>query len=421
MSDLYQPGEIATIHKFDTSSVDNLERKLIRYTKTNPIALVLPALNNDFFSQSNETILNILKEVTLINEVVYTLGGFSSEEEFLAAKKKLHDIENVKFILLWTDGPRIQALFELLNENGLRTGGPGKGRSVWIAYGYVLAKNSFSSIVLHDCDVTTYDKEFLLRLCLPVTVPYFDYEFCKGFYGRFGDRLYGRVTRLFVFPLLQSLISTIGHEHFLLYLASFKYPLAGEFAMSTNLARTIRIPSDWGLEVGTLAEVYRKCSARRICQIELCDRYDHKHQELSPEDKTRGLHKMSIDIARSIFTTLASLGVNIEDKMRSIRVSYLRYAQDIIRKYDADSYVNDLYFDRHHEEVAVETFSEALKYAGQLFLDDPLGVPEIPNWSRVNAALPDFSQKLIEAVHLDNEEALYQPLLRTTIAEKRSP
>ena len=63
----------------------------------------------------------------------------------------------------------------------------------------------------------------------------------------------------------------------------------------------------------------------------------------------------------------------------------------------------------------------SLLHADSHFLDDPLGVPEIPNWSRVNAALPDFSQKLIEAVHLDNEEALYQPLLRTTIAEKRSP
>ena len=410
MSDLFQPGEITTIHKFDTSSVDNLERKLIRYSKNSPIALVLPALDRDFFSQSNETILNILKEVTFIKEVVYTLGGFDSKEEFLRAKEKVEDIQSPKFTLIWTQGPRIQELLNILHENGLSTGGPGKGRSVWIAYGYVLGMANVSSIVLHDCDVTTYDKEFLLRLCLPVTVPHFDYEFCKGFYGRFGDRLYGRVTRLFVFPLLQSLISTVGHEHFLLYLASFKYPLAGEFAMSTNLARTIRIPSDWGLEVGTLGEVYRKCAARRICQIELCDRYDHKHQELSPEDKTKGLHKMSIDIARSIFTTLASLGVNIEEKMRSIRVSYLRYAQDIIRKYDADSYANDLYFDRHQEEVAVETFLEALKYAGQLFLDDPLGVPEIPNWSRVYAALPDFSQKLIEAVRCDNEEA-QEPLL----------
>ena len=208
---------------------------------------------------------------------------------------------------------------------------------------------------------------------------HFDYEFCKGFYGRFRDRIYGRVCRLFVFPLVQALLSTLGPQHFLLYLYSFRYPLAGEFAMSTRLAQTIRIPSDWGLEVGTLAEVFRKCTTNRVCQIELCDRYDHKHQDLAPADKEKGLNKMSIDIARSIFTTIATFGVNIESRLKAIRASYLRNAQDMIKKYDSDSFANDLFFDRHQEELAVETFCEGLKYASDVFLNDPLGSPQIPN------------------------------------------
>ena len=66
-----------------------------------------------------------------------------------------------------------------------------------------------------------------------------------------------RVTRLLVAPLLESLRQILGPLPLLSYLACFRYALAGEFAMRADLARVNRVPSNWGLEIGVLAEVYR--------------------------------------------------------------------------------------------------------------------------------------------------------------------
>lgn len=406
MTDIFQTGEIATIHKFTTSDVQVLETKLEKNCRNYPIALIIPALKRDFFSEANDNILKVLGKIHYLEEVIYPIDDFQSQQEFQAARNKIKHINNVKMTLIWNDGPRIQSLYKTLNDNGLYTGTQGKGRTAWFACGYALSKASFRSIVLHDSDVVTYDREFLARLCLPLTTSHFDYEFCKGYYSRYKDKLYGRVTRLFVFPLIEALLKSVGPVHFLQYLAAFRYPLAGEFALSTRLAKTIRIPSDWGLEIGTMAEIFRKCSPRRICQIELCGRYDHKHQVLSPEDKNKGLHKMSIDIARSLFTNLATFGVNIEGHLKTIRASYLRNAQDMILKYAADSYINNLMFDRHQEELTVETFCSGLEDASEIFLDNPLGATQIPNWSRVYAAIPDFQETIVDAVEKDNNDKI---------------
>jgi len=114
------------------------------------------------------------------------------------------------------------------------------------------------------------------------------YEFSKGYYARVSDRMYGRVARLLVTPLVRSLIRILGHHPLLTYLDNFRYPLSGEFAMSIDLANAIRVPGDWGLEIGILAEVYRNTTTKRICQIDLVDRYDHKHQILSRASARRG-------------------------------------------------------------------------------------------------------------------------------------
>jgi glucosyl-3-phosphoglycerate synthase len=185
---------------------------------------------------------------------------------------------------------------------------------------------------------------------------------------------------------------------------NFRYPLAGEFSMIADLARINRIPGDWGLEVGVLAEVYRNCSTKRICQVDLCETYEHKHQPLSEEDVKTGLMKMSIDIGKTLFTILASTGILFGDGFfRTLRITYLRTAQTFIEKYENDSAINRLYFDRHQETKAVEAFTKGIKIAGEQFLENPIGTPLIPNWSRVTSAIPDFFEKLIDAVESDNK------------------
>ena len=137
--------------------------------------------------------------------------------------------------------------------------------------------------------------------------------------------MYGRVARLLMTPLIRALISMLGHIQFLVYLDSFRYPLSGEFAITAMLARSNRIPSDWGLEIGTLAEVFRNTSTRRVCQVDLYREYEHKHQSLSREDPRRGLICMARDILMTVFRTLASMGIVFQPGFFiTLRSAYLR-------------------------------------------------------------------------------------------------
>jgi glucosyl-3-phosphoglycerate synthase len=217
--------------------------------------------------------------------------------------------------------------------------------------------------------------------------------------------MHGRVARLLVAPVLRAMISTLGEDQYLSYMSSFRYPLSGEFAVSSTLARSNRIPSDWGLEVGTLAEVFRNTSLKRICEVDLGRLYDHKHQVLSLDDPQRGLMKMATDIVTNILRTLASRGVVMQSgHFTTLRSAYLRAAQDSIRQYHADALVNGLKFDRHTEEQAIEAFADRVVAAGEIFQNDPAGGEAIPNWTRVLAALPDFPHGLRRVAAEDRAE-----------------
>jgi glucosyl-3-phosphoglycerate synthase len=401
MGDFHQSETISTLHNLNKNNLSQLEEELNEFSQTRPIALVLPCLYSELERQALRDILDKLKDVTYLNEIVITLGR-ADEEKFKHAQEYFSILpQNYKII--WDDGENITSLFNLLKENGLYVGDPGKGRAAWIAYGYILAKDSSEVIALHDCDVLTYDRALLARLCYPLVNPNMDYEFCKGYYPRVTDRLYGRVTRLFITPIIRALIQIVGHLPFLVYLDSFRYPLAGEFSMKTDLVRINRIPSDWGLEVGSLAEVFRNVASKRICQVDLADNYDHKHQEVSAHDPTGGLLKMCADISKSLFRTLSSEGVIFSDSLfNTLIVSYLRIANDTIKMYDDDAAINGLFFDRHAEGLAVETFVQGIRIASRSFLEDPLGAQLIPNWSRVTSAIPDILDQLEQAVEDDN-------------------
>jgi glucosyl-3-phosphoglycerate synthase len=339
--------------------------------------------------------------VKFLHQIVLSLdradaSQFRQAREFLAVLP-----QNVRVI--WNDGPRLSALYEMLEANDLRIGPAGKGRGCWMAYGYVLASQQSDIIAVHDCDILNYDREMLARLCYPIANPSIDFEFCKGFYARVTDRMHGRVTRLLMSPLIRSLMSILGPIPLLSYLDSFRYPLAGEFAMKVDLARANRIPSDWGLELGMLAEVYRNCAIKRICQVDICDNYEHKHQPLSPDDPDSGLLKMTTEIVKILFRTLAAEGIVLGNGVfSSLLARYVRTAEDTLKRYHADALINGLKFDRHLEEIAVATFSKGIDLARKSFLDDPLGAPLIPNWNRVIAAIPEFLSVMETAIDQDN-------------------
>jgi glucosyl-3-phosphoglycerate synthase len=204
--------------------------------------------------------------------------------------------------------------------------------------------------------------------------------------------------RLLVTPLVRALKSILGAHPFLVYVDTFRYPLAGEFSLDMDLVRRLRIPYDWALEIGTLAEVFRNAAPRAICQSELCENYDHKHQELSSRDADKGLNKMAVDITKSFFHRMAAEGIKLDAGLFDTLLStYLRHAEDTLRFYAADSAINGLAFPRHEEEKAVTTFVRSIQIAEKAFLEDPLWRPAISNWNRVHSALPSFFDELNEA------------------------
>ena len=401
MADFYQTGVVATFHRLGRVNLEKIEAELTWYTNERPIALVLPSLFSELEGDALKGIIRELTEVKYIKEIVVTLGP-ASDEEFKHAKN-FFSVLPQKLRIIWNSGPRISEIYKSIELSELPIGEPGKGRSAWMAYGYILSQQQFNAIALHDCDILTYSRDLLARLCYPVTNPNLDYDFCKGFYSRVTDRLHGRMTRLLLTPLIRSLQKILGYLPILIFFDSFRYPLAGEFSMDVDLVRVNRIPGDWGLEVGVLAEVYRNTSPRRVCQVDIGENYEHKHQDLSPEDATKGLHKMAVDICKSLFRTLASEGIVFSDGFfKTLVATYVRTAQDMLKRYEDDAAINGLFFDRHDESLAVDTFTKGMKKAAELITEDPLGIPLIASWDRVTSAIPDILNRMKEAVEEDN-------------------
>ena len=400
MADFFQTGVVTTLHRLKPNQTERLDLELERFARNRPIGLVLPALYSEFETPAMQRIVPALKSVRYLQRIVVVLAR-ANREQFIRARSYFSGFYTpVKVI--WVDSERIQNIFKELTDRGLDAGNDGKGRSCWLAYGYLLAMRDCSVVALHDCDIVNYDRQLLARLCYGVAHPNLGFEFCKGYYARITDRMHGRVSRLFMTPLIRAMEDLAPGTGFLRFLDSFRYPLAGEFAMDIDLARVNRIPSDWGLEVGVLAEVFRNCAVRRTCQVDLTDNYEHKHQPLSADDTTCGLSRMAADIAKSLFVTLAAEGtVFTVDHFRSLEVRYVRMAQDTISRYFADAMLNGLRFDRNDEELAVATFVESLKRAAGEFLADPRGRPLIPNWNRVVAAIPELLDVLVDAVDRD--------------------
>ncbi|MGD8418627.1 MAG: glycosyl transferase, partial [Pseudomonadales bacterium] len=404
MSDFFQNGIITTLHNLSNRPLEALETELVGFSRQRPMALVLPCLYSELEHPALANIVDALSQVPYLSEIVIGLDQATEDQyrhalEYFSVLPQRHHV-------LWNDGPRLGRIQENLAAEGLAPGERGKGCNVWYCFGYVQALGSVEAVALHDCDITTYDRSLLARLIYPVANPQFAYEFCKGYYARLGDdKLNGRVSRLLVSPLIRTMKKLADGHPYLDYLDSFRYPLAGEFAMRADVLTDLRIPSDWGLEIGLLSEVYRNHSTNRLCQVEIADNYDHKHQDLSAEDASRGLSRMSLDIAKALFKKLATYGVVFDSgAVRTAKACYYRIALDLIESYANDAAINGLSLDRHAEEQAVELFAANILKAGEAYLEGGEESPFIPSWHRVTSVYRNVYGELIEAVAADRAE-----------------
>ncbi|MDJ0679594.1 MAG: glucosyl-3-phosphoglycerate synthase [Xenococcaceae cyanobacterium MO_167.B52] len=408
----YKQELITTIHDFGCN-LDLLEEEIIKLSEESATAVLIPALYEELERPALTNICYHLKDCSFIKKIIICLYA-ETQEQYQKAVKFFSVLPQSTYVL-WENGTRVTSLLENLRDRGLDLLNlRGKGRAVWLGLG--VASLQADAIALHDADIITYDKSYPLKLLYPLLEKEFGIAFNKAYYARlsnaFPQAMNGRVVRLFVTPLLSALTEIFGYRKYLRYLTAYRYPLSGEFALTSDLALNTRIPGNWGLEIGLLAEVYRSIAEKRIAQIDL-GVFDHKHQKVGNSSE-EGLRKMCRDILRSILRTLTETEQVIisRDLIHALRVKFRREAQDYTRQYFVDARFNRLDYHRHQEEVITELFEEVITEAGELYFSNPSGA-QIPDWARALAVIPNMREQLREAVIADMEEA--------TIANNNSP
>jgi len=381
--------KIATIHDiyldFNTMSdqLQNLKEKF-------PSGLIIPILGNDIESPSLKKIVNEINQCDYLSKVFLALKS-TGPNDYEEAKKLSRSFK-VQCEVVWCNKPQVLAVLDELKRKGLDvTELSGKGKDVWMAMG--IASLDLFAFAVHDADIVSYTKMLPTKLLYPVIEPKLDFFFSKGYYARIDEtrkKLFGRIHRLFINPLLETLQEKLSYSKFLLYLQSFSYPLAGEMALYSDLATHLRVPSDWGLELGLLSEVYRNASFGRICQIDL-GFYDHRHKQIEANELMTTAEDSFVTLLRTL-TETENIDIS-KPFLTSLYVAYRRLAQDKIRQYHADATCNNLEFDRHEEEASVDALSSVIISGGRKYLDNPIKA-QLPDWLRTMAAMPDIRERL---------------------------
>lgn len=382
---------MTTVHDFGMN-LDMLRGRLKGLSVKYPTGVIIPVLESDLSSSTIPKIVEGLNECDYLKKVFVALSATHGCKDALEAFKELE----VPLEVIWCNGPEVSAVLEEVKEKGLDiTGMCGKGKDLWIAIG--VASLDLYAFAIHDADIAYYSGMLPTKILYPVAQPHLDFLFAKGYYARVNiesKTMYGRVYRLFIRPLLEALQEKLGYEsEFLRYLQGFNYALSGEVAVTSDLALNLRIPCDWGLEIGTLAELFRNVSYKRICQVDL-GFYEHKHREMSEE----GLLKTAGDAFLTLLRTLTEIdGIDVSDAfLLSLQVIYRTFAQDKLRQYHADMICNNLNYDRHQEEVYVEAFAKVITDAGKKYLRNPT-FSQLPDWIRAISVMPDLRERLKEA------------------------
>src|SRR3972149_1143569 len=389
----FDQGKFAKIHDFcmDFTSMSN---RLNNLSKKYPSGLIIPIIESDLKSPVLTKMIHELNQCTYLKKVFIALSA-KDKRNYKEAMRMVRGLE-IPCEVVWCNKPEVTTVLEELKKKGLDvTELSGKRKDLWIAMG--IASLELYAFVLHDADIAQYSKMLPTKMLFPIIEPNLDFFFAKGFYARVNletRQMYGRISRLFINPLLEALQNKYpNRSSFLDYLQTFSYPLSGEIAIYSDLAAHLRIPSDWGFEIGLLAELFRNASYRRSCEIDL-GLYEHKHKDVL----TNGLLMTAEDSFTTLLRTLTETeGIEVtEPFLQSLQVIYRRTAQDMIQQYYADAVCNNLEFDRHQEETWVESLASIIPSAGSKYFTSPAKT-QLPSWLRTMSAMPDIREKLRDA------------------------
>jgi hypothetical protein len=107
---------------------------------------------------------------------------------------------------------------------------------------------------------------------------------------------------------------------------------------------------------------------------------------------------MATDIASTLLGALAAEGAALSMRqLRRLETGYKAAAEDLMRRYAADSLVNGLVYDGDAEHEAVRTFAVSLGDAATAFLRHGPGRASLPTWTRVAQEIPDIAGRLLAA------------------------
>ncbi|MBW1709615.1 MAG: hypothetical protein JRG97_07200 [Deltaproteobacteria bacterium] len=441
---------------YQLSPRTELRQQLMSYSRWKKPVLIIPALASEFTNPETrpvfENIIHELRRARYLATIIIGVDNAHREDiELLRGILTANGLRN--FFIQWNNGPGFSTLYGRLERAGLDLSTPGKGRNLFMSFGVALALGA-TSVALLDADIKSFKKVQLDRLFYPVIV--LNYEFSKAFYARWdGKRMYGRVKRLLLDPLLLALKRkfTESHEEKMIrlidFLLSFNYQLSGEVVIKMDLLKRFRYASHWGIEIFTLIEAWRKAS--QVAQVEFThEPFEHKHQKVSKTDPSGGLHKMAVDIVTTLFQALIiEEGLEVSDHFfRDLTVTYSSVAEDQIKKYSDNARFNGLEYNRDIEEETVhEVFAKAVLHAGSI-LESPQHIAEsvvrfissndefqayneqgliktvaevrdrmmkeisfdneLPSWERVQEKDPEIIRSIIDVIEV--EKVKYGPL-----------
>ena len=401
MPDFHQPILLPTLHHLAETKLDEREALLKELAAEKPVALVIPALFSELRRKALPRMLQHLSAARYVSHVVFSMNAMDREQHAHAVRFFSRRLRNTPHTVLWNDGPDMEPIHLDVARLSGRRHQHGKGSNVWMGIAWLLASGHKGVIACHDSDILNYDRDMLWRLCLPVVHPGMGYVFAKSYYGRVRERLYGRVTRLLVFPLLQAIREVFGSTPLLRFLAMCRYPLSGEFAADATFLSRIGLAADWGLEIGMLCDVFRHAPAQRFCQVDLGSNFEHKHQHLhyagtGTPDPSRGLAKMAREVTRALLAHLWNdLGFSAEPgKLERLSEAYLATAQMLLTRYAHEVIFNGLDSAAGEELRAVKAFSRMIRQvAGESLAARPL-TASLPPWQVAVERIPDLPERL---------------------------
>jgi glucosyl-3-phosphoglycerate synthase len=365
MADFHQPTILPTLHHLGAAQGVATEEQLREWKQERPVALLLPALYVECERPAFPRILEEVAQSAWVDEVVVTMNQMREAECEAALEFLRRHLRGKRARLLWNDGPALLEVWQEMEQLGCPPYLEGKGTNIWMGLAWLQAMGHPGWVISHDTDILNYTQGLLWKLGLPLVHPEMGYRFAKGYYSRVAERLYGRVTRLLCFPLLQAFADVMGRQPLIEHFQSFRYPLSGEFGGEMETLAGFALPSGWGLEIAMLAEAHRALPVDSMCQVDLGFHYEHRHRRLDvvPGQKEEGLISAAMEVARCLFFQVLRHADyrGGEALLRVVLPRYLERAGEWRRRYEHVSLLNGLVHDRAEEEAAVVAFAEALE------------------------------------------------------------